>query len=161
MVFAYHRSLTPTIGVVLALALVEAAVVHLVAMAWWGWTVALPLGVLDAGLILSLAWLLRSFRRRPITLRHGVLTLRTGARLSVAVPVADIAGFREHWTAEDLKRPDTLNMALAVWPNIVIDLARPVARRRRNVATLAHCLDDPAAFRVALAAAMTTTPPAA
>ena len=161
VVFAYHRSLSPMIGVLLALALVEAGVVHLVAMAWWGREVAIPLAVLDAGLLVALVGLLRSFRHRPITLTEGVLTLRTGARLVFAVSVADIAGFRQHWSGEDLKRRTVLNMALASWPNIVIDLKRPIERQRRHITSVAHCIDDPTALRTAVTAAIAATPPVA
>jgi hypothetical protein len=147
------------VGVILGLACVEAFVVHIIAVALWGRTVAIVLGVLDVLLIASLLWLLRAFRRCPITLRDGVLTMRTGARLRLAVPLDTIAGFRGSWSADDLKAPHVLNMALAAWPNIVIDLDRPVQRRRKSITTIAHCVDDPAAFRAAVSAALPPSRP--
>lgn len=74
--FAYHRSLGPMIGVLLGIAIVEMCVVHLVVGALFGWTVALVVGVLDLSLVIGLALLLRSFRRLPVTIADGVLTLR-------------------------------------------------------------------------------------
>jgi len=152
--FAYHRSLGPLVGVILALACVEAFVVHIIAVAWWGWTVAVVIGLLDLAVVIALTGLLRSFRRCPVVLEDGVLVMRTGARLRCEVPLGEISGFRATWTAEDLKAPHVLNMALAAWPNIVFDLHRPIRRRRKSVTTIAHCFDDPAAFRRATAAAL-------
>lgn len=150
MTFAYHRSLGPIVGVVLALALVETCAIHVVAMAYWGRTVAIGLGLLDLSLVVLLGGLLRSFRTRPITLAGGVLTLRTGSRMTLAVPTDRIAGFRRHWSAEDLKAPGVLNMALATWPNVMLDLDPPVAHRRGPITSVAHCVDDLPAFRTAL-----------
>lgn len=151
--FAYHRSLGPLIGVILAIACVEAFVVHIVAIAFWGRTVAVVLGVLDLSVVVSLVGLLRSFRTCPITLEGDLLMMRTGWRLRVPVPIDDIAGFRGSWSADDLKMSHVLNMALAAWPNIVIDLHRPVVRGRKSITTIAHCVDDPIGFRTAVAAA--------
>lgn len=150
MTFAYHRSLTPMVGVLLALALIETCACHIVAMAYWGWPVAIPLGLLDLMLFILLGALLRSFRTRPITLSEGVLTLRTGGRMTMAIPVDRIAGLRDHWSAEDLKASHVLNMALLTWPNIVLDLTAPVARRRKAITAIAHCVDDLPGFRDAL-----------
>jgi len=154
MTFAYHRSLTPMVGVLLALALIESCAVHVIAMAHWGWPVALPLGLFDLSLFVLLAALLRSFRTRPITLTDGMLTLRTGSRMAIDVPVDRIAGFRDHWSADDLKAPTMLNMAMLSWPNIVLDLNAPVPRRRKAITSIAHCVDDLPAFRNALDQAM-------
>jgi hypothetical protein len=142
------------VGIILGLACVETFAVHIVAVALWGWTVAIVLGLLDVSLIASLLWLLRAFRRCPITLQGDLLTMRTGARLHVAVPIDTIVGFWASWIAEDLKAPHVLNMALAAWPNIVIDLDRPIRRRRKSITTIAHCVDDPVAFRAAVLAAL-------
>jgi hypothetical protein len=154
MRFSYHRGLTPIIGVVLALALIESAVVHIVAVAYWGWKVALALALFDGSLVIMLAGLLRSFRTMPIVLADGVLLMRTGKRLSVSIPVENVRSLRAHWSADDLMAPNVLNMALAAWPNVVIDLKQPVQRRRRAITTVAHCVDDPVGFRLALETAM-------
>ncbi|WP_426258772.1 hypothetical protein [Sphingomonas sp. DC1600-2] len=151
--FAYHRSLGPMIGVLLGIAIVEMCVVHLVVGALFGWTVALVVGVLDLSLVIGLALLLRSFRRLPVTIADGVLTLRAGLLKSVVVPVGQIAGLRATWDAAALKQRGVVNLALVSWPSVVIDLDPPVPTRRgRQVRAVAHKLDDPAAFHAAIAA---------
>ncbi|MDR6849655.1 hypothetical protein J2X47_002914 [Sphingomonas sp. BE270] len=151
--FAYHRSLGPMIGVLLGIAIVEMCVVHLVVGALFGWTVALVVGVLDLSLVIGLALLLRSFRRLPVTIADGVLTLRAGLLKSVVVPVGQIAGLRATWDAAALKQRGVVNLALVSWPSVVIDLDPPVPTRRgRQVHAVAHKLDDPAAFHAAITA---------
>ena len=153
MQFAYHRSLGPMIGVLLGLAIVEMLVVHLVVVALIGPVAALVIGALDLALVGALAWLLRSFRRRPVTLADGVLTLHAGYLQSIVVPVGQIAGLRATWDAAAIKDRRLFNLALMAWPNVVIDLAAPIALRRgRQVEAVAHKLDDPAAFHAAIAA---------
>lgn len=153
MEFAYHRSLGPMIGVLLGIAIVEMCVVHLVVVALFGWTVALVVVVLDLSLVIGLALLLRSFRRLPVTIADGVLTLRAGLLKSVVVPVGQIAGLRASWDAAALKQRGVVNLALVSWPSAVIDLDPPVLTRRgRQVHAVAHKLDDPAAFHAAIAA---------
>lgn len=150
--FAYHRGLAPMIGVILGLALVETVVVHIVVMALWGWRVALALALVDLSVVVALAALLRSFRRMPVTLDGRRLTMRTGSRLAITLDIDDIAGFRTSWDSDAIKRKTTLNLALAAWPNVVFDLREPrKVRRRRIISTVAHRLDDPAAFHAAIA----------
>lgn len=152
MEFAYHRSLGPMIGVLLGIAIVEMLVVHLVVVALFGWTAAIVVGVLDLSLVVTLAGLLRSFRRLPVTIADGVLTMRAGVLKSVAVPVGQVAGLRLNWDAAALRDRGVLNLALASWPNIVVDLTAPIPGRRRPVHAVAHCLDDPAGFAAAIEA---------
>ena len=153
MQFAYHRSLGPMIGVLLGLAIVEMLVVHLVVVALVGPVAASVIGALDLALVGALAWLLRSFRRRPVTLADGVLTLPAGYLQLIIVPVGQIAGLRATWDAAAIKDRRLLNLTLIAWPNVVIDLAAPIALRRgRQVEAVAHKLDDPAAFHAAIAA---------
>lgn len=153
MTFAYYRSLSPMIAVIAALGVCETIVVHIVAMAVWGWKVAAVLGAIDVSAVIALIRFLRSLRRMPITLEDRTLTMRTGHRIALTIDVADIRSFRDQWSAEDLKRPDVLNMALISWPNLMFDLHEPVKRRRRAVTAIAHRVDDPDAFREALARA--------
>jgi hypothetical protein len=160
MQFAYHRSLGPMIGVLLGLAIVEMLVVHLVVVALLGWWAAIVIGALDLSLVMALVWLLRSFMRRPVTLAHGVLTLHAGYLQSIAIPVGQIAGLRATWDAAAIKDRRLLNLALIAWPSVVIDLKAPIAARRgRQVQAVAHKLDDPIAFGVAMAALMSPAAP--
>ncbi|MDX5985010.1 hypothetical protein [Sphingomonas echinoides] len=151
--FAYHRSLGPMIGVLLGIAIVEMCVVHLVVGTLFGWAVALGVGVLDLSLVLGLILVLRSLRRLPVTLTGGVLTMRAGVLKSVTVPTRQIAGLRATWDAAALKESGVLNLALASWPSVVVDLHPPVLTRRgKPIHAIAHKLDDPAAFHAAIAA---------
>jgi hypothetical protein len=150
MTFSYHRSLSPMIGAILALALMEMFAIHLVAMAYWGWKVAIVLGIADASLVVMLVRLLLSFRTHPIVLADGVLTMRTGRRITVAIPLETISGLRENWSGADIKAPDVYNMALIAWPTVMIDLKQPMKRRRKTITSVAHCVDDPTGFRLAV-----------
>ena len=147
MDFTYHKRLTPIVGVVLALACAETIVLHVVAMAWWGWRIASLIGVLDLSLIFMLAQLMRSFRAHPITFDNGVVTMRTGRKFRLEIPIDNIAQFRATWSAEDLKARHVLNMALAAWPTTMFDLKEPVHRRGKAITAIAHCVDDPAQFQ--------------
>jgi hypothetical protein len=150
--FAYHRSLSPMIGVILGLALVETFVLHIIAMAVWGWKVALALGLIDLSVVVALLAMLRSFRRMPIALDGRRLTMRTGRRMAITLDLDEIAAFRTSWDSEAIKRKSVLNLALVAWPNVVFDLREPrKVRRRRIISTIAHRLDDPAAFHAAIA----------
>lgn len=152
LVFAYHRSIGPMLGVLLGLACAETIVVHIVAMAIWGWKVALPLALLDLSVIAMLVQLLRSFRRQPVTIEGRTLTMRLGHRIAHRIDIDAIAGFRTSWDSAAIKRKSTLNLALVAWPNVVFDLREPIkVRRRRIISTIAHRLDDPAAFHAAIA----------
>jgi len=148
--FAYHRSLTPNLAVLLGLAVCETLVLHVVAMALWGWTVAIVLGLLDLSLVLWIARMIRDLKTHPVTIADGVLTMRFGRMKAIAIPVGGIAGLRGQWDAAALKEPGVANLALATWPNVVVDLAEPVLRRGKPVRAVAHKLDDPVAFASAL-----------
>jgi Zn-dependent protease len=148
--FSYHRSISPTLGVLLGLAIVETMVIHVVAVALWGWTVASVLGILDLSLVAALVGLLRSIRRYPVTIADGMLTMRIGALKQVQIPLGQVVGLRRSWNAEALRQKGVTNFALGSWPNVVVDLARPVRVRRRQVSAIAHKLDDPAAFARAI-----------
>lgn len=150
--FHYHRSLSPMLGVLLGLAMCETVVLHIVALAVWGWKVAVVLALVDLSVIVWLVMLLRSFKAMPIELEGRRLTMRTGRFLSISLHVDDIAGFRTSWDSAAIKRKSVMNLALIAWPNIVFDLTEPrKVRRRRIISTIAHRLDDPAAFHAAIA----------
>lgn len=107
----------------LGLAVAETIVLHNLVTAIWGWWPAVVLATLDLALVATLAALLRSFRRLPVILAGDRLIVR--------------AGF--------------LNLALATWPNVVIDLCRLIAGRRGcPIVAVALRLDDPAAFHAAI-----------
>jgi hypothetical protein len=150
--FAYHRSLAPMFGVLLGLAIVETLVLHIVAMAIWGWTVAVVLALIDLSVVIMLVRLLRSMRRLPVTIEGRRITMRAGTLKRFEIDIANIAGLRETFDAAAIKRRDVANLALVAWPNVLIDLREPImSRRRRAISAIAHRLDDPGAFHAALA----------
>ncbi len=158
-VFPYYPSVAPALAILLGLALIETAVVHLVAVAVWGWDVAIVLGMLDMGLVLALAGLIRAMRRHPVTLDMDILVMRLGTLKVLRIPFSRIAGFRDSWDAAALKQRGVVNLAPATWPNVVIDLAPPIRWRGRDVHAVAHKLDDAAAFRAAVLAAQGAVTP--
>jgi hypothetical protein len=100
----------------------------------------------------ALLAMLRSFRTMPIALDGRRLTMRTGRRMAITLDLDEIAAFRTSWDSEAIKRKSVLNLALVAWPNVVFDLREPrKVRRRRIISTIAHRLDDPAAFHAAIA----------
>lgn len=133
--------------VFVALASIELVVVHALLSHWFPW-VAL---VLSALTLASIAWLvaaIRSFKRLPVLIETDAVVMRAGRLKSYRVLLADITGLRESWTADELNRRSVGNLALIAWPNVWIDLRRPLGRR--GVVAIAHKLDDPAAFRASL-----------
>ena len=147
MDFTYHKKLSPIVGMLLALACAETIVIRIIATAAWGWKIAIAIGLVDISLIIVLVRMIRSFRKYPITLRNGVVTMKTGRRLHVATLVNNIAAFRTTWSADDLKARLVLNMALSAWPTIVFDLKTSFQRRGKSMTTIAHCVDEPEKFQ--------------
>lgn len=145
--FSYHRSVAPMLWVFVALASTELLVVHALLSHWFPQT-ALVLSGLSLATVIWLVAAIRSFRRLPVLIEADALTMRVGLLKSYRVPLADIVGLRESWTAEELKARQVANLALIAWPNIWIDLAGSVGRR--GVTAIAHKLDEAAAFKAAL-----------
>ncbi|WCM27917.1 hypothetical protein NDN01_03015 [Sphingomonas sp. QA11] len=112
MTFAYHRSLSPMLAVLLGLAVMEMLVVHLVVVAAWGWHAALVFGIIDLSLVAALFGLIRSFRRMPVLIGDGRLTMRAGWLKMITIEIDQIAGFRPQWDAAAIKQRDLLNLAL-------------------------------------------------
>ena len=147
MTFPYHRSVAPMLWVMVGLSVVEMMVVHGLVAFWWP-RVALILSLASLTALLWMILLIRSFRRLPVTVADGVLTMRARMLTSVIIPVGQIAGLQTAWSAESLRQPDVSNLALLAYPNIVVALTSPVrGRRGRSVRAVAHRLDDPEAFR--------------
>jgi hypothetical protein len=49
-----------------------------------------------------------------------------------------------------------MNLAMLSYPNVIVDLAEPIARGRRSIRHIAHRLDDPVGFVAALDARLST-----
>lgn len=148
--FAYHRSLAPMMWAFFGLAVTELVVVHFVLILLVDWRIALAISLLSLSSILWIAAVIRSFRRMPVRIEDGSVTMRAGRLRTIRFPLADIARARGHFAAAELKRPGTVNLALIAYPNVLIELATPLVGRRRPVTAIAHRLDDPAAFFAAL-----------
>lgn len=138
--------------VFVGLASIELLVVHLL-IAHWSRTAALILSALTLGSIVWLISVIRSFRRLPVLITQDALVMRIGTLKTVAVPLADIAGLREHWDGGSLKQPGVLKLSLIAYPNVMVDLHAP-RDGSRKATTLAHRLDDAQSFATALQRAL-------
>lgn len=147
--FDYHRSVAPMMWVLVALAGIELLVAHFLLALWWP-RVALLVSALTLPAVLWLIGLIMSFKRLPVLIVEGHLIMRAGRLREHRIPFDVIAGFREHWTAAELKARGISNLALIAYPNIWIDLTEPIAGRRGTTSAVAHRLDDPIAFRSAV-----------
>ena len=148
LTFAYHRAVAPMMWVLLALATLELAVVHLL-VALWNPVVAVVLSVVSLAGIGWLLVVLRSFRRLPVRLEADALLMRVGTLKSCRIPLSAIAGVRGEAPREEVRARTTVNLALLAWPNTIIDLSEPLGRRG-TLTTVAHRLDDPAQFAARL-----------
>lgn len=149
--FAYHRAVAPLMWVFVAIASVELVVTHLLVALWSPWT-ALALSAVTLTSVIWLIAVIRSFRRLPVLLDPDRLVMRVGTLRRVDVPRAQVAGLKESWDGESSKHRGVVKLSLIAYPNVVIDIDPPLPTRRGGVTAVAHRLDDPAAFRTALAA---------
>ncbi|MGZ8334830.1 MAG: hypothetical protein ACXWUZ_17030 [Allosphingosinicella sp.] len=147
--FGYSGRLAPMMWAFVALASLELFVVHFL-VSIWSVTAAVVLSVLTTASIAWLVLLIRSFRRLPVIVEHETLLFRSGTLMTMRVKLADIVRVRGHFPGEALKLPSVLNFAMLSYPNILVELREPVRRGRRQVISLAHCLDEPEAFVRAL-----------
>lgn len=147
--FAYHRGIAPMIWVLIGLSAIELAVVHALLAFWNGW-VALVVSVMTASAMVWLIALVRSMRRLPVLLDEERLVLRVGFLRRFDILLDDIADVRTSWESRAEKAKTVSNLALIAYPNVMIDLAQPVASGRRAIATVAHRMDDLTGFLNAL-----------
>lgn len=147
--FDYHRSVAPMMWVLLVLSGIELLVVHFL-IALWSPDVSIFVSLLTLSGMIWFAALIASFRKLPILLDGETLTIRVGRLRSFDIPLAAMRGLRNDWGADDLKRGDVSNLALIAYPNIWVDLDEPVSGRRGPIVAIAHKLDDPHAFKLAL-----------
>ncbi|NNM75454.1 hypothetical protein HJG53_00830 [Sphingomonas sp. ID1715] len=154
--FDYHRSVAPMMWVLVALSSLELLVLHFLLALWKPWVAAIVSLLTLAGM----AWMVRlilSFRRLPVMIEGAMLVMRVGTLRELRIPIEVIARLRDAWTRDQLKQRDVANLALIAYPNVWIDLMEPVTGRKGLVTAVAHRLDDPAAFRAALAAQSQST----
>jgi hypothetical protein len=134
------------------LSVVELFVVHLLIALLWNPVAAFVLSLFAAAMTVWLVLFIRSFARNPVTVDAERVVMRVGFLRRVDVPLSSVAAVRSSFSAEQLKAPGVLNLALLAYPNILLELGEPVplGRRRRPIRAIAHCLDDPDSFREAL-----------
>lgn len=149
MSFTYHRAVAPLFWVFICLASVELVVTHLL-VAMWRPGLALVLSVMSLSGLVWLIGVVRSFRRLPVLIEDDRLVMRVGKLWRVDVPRDQVAGLRGSWDATTLKERGTLKLSLLAYPNVVIDLDPPLHGRRGPLRRVAHRLDEPAAFALAL-----------
>jgi hypothetical protein len=148
--FAYHRYLTPMLGVFLVLQLIELAVMHMLLMLWSP-RLAWVLLVLSGWGVVWMFALLKSLRLNPVLLTANGVRVRAGFLIDVLVPYAQIKGVRGPSGADEVKAKTTLNAAIFSWPEIVMELSEPLAvpgflGRDRTISKVAMKLDDATAF---------------
>lgn len=148
--FSSRRAIAPMMWAFLSIAVCELAVVHFL-IALWSHSVAVIISLITVPVLIWLVRAIASLRTMPSTISDSVVTFRAGRMKSVAVPLSQIAGQRSVFSAEEMKDEGVLNLALIAHPNVLLDLAFPILRKRRAYHTVAHRLDDPAAFTTALA----------
>lgn len=148
--FSYHKHLTPMCAALLALSIIEVAVYHLL-VGHWNRTAAFVMFIFsDAGLI-YLIGLIKSFRFRPVLMTPQGVRIRAGILIDRLVPLDTIASVETNFAGTDVRDPATLNAALIAWPNIVLRLNEPVARRsflrrREPFSMIVFRLDNPEPF---------------
>lgn len=148
LAFSYHRAIAPMLWMLVALSSVELFVVHAL-LAFLSPVVA---AVLSVATLAGIGWivaLIRSMRRLPVLFGPDGVVMRVGIFRSVTVPPSDMLGLRPSWDASVTKARTTLNLALIAYPNVMMDLRRPLPGRR-GVVAVAHRLDDPVGFAAAL-----------
>lgn len=146
--------------VLVAIASIDLLVTHLLVAVLIGGTVALALSAVTLAAVVWLVIVIASMRRLPVLLGEQRLLMRVGSLKQVAVPLANVVGLREGWDAAALKERSVRNLALLSYPNVIVDLRKPLADRRGTRA-IAHKLDDPEAFASALAARLRISAPQA
>lgn len=147
--FHYHCSIAPMMWVLVALSSLELVVVHFLLALWQPW-VAVTASILTLASIVWIVRLILSFRRLPVLIEGDELVMRAGWLREHRVPLGRIAGLRDTWTADELKQRHVSNLALIAYPNVWLDLDQAVPGRRASITAIAHKLDDPASFRLAV-----------
>ena len=147
--FAYHRAVAPTVWAFVGIACVELAVTHFLVALWRPW-VAAALSVVSLSGVGWLVALVRSFRRLPVLIEDERLVMRVGTLKRVDLSREQVRGLRANWDAQTFRGGEAVKLSLLAWPNVLVDLAEPVAGRRGPVRGVAHRLDDPARFTAAL-----------
>ncbi|HJO64056.1 MAG TPA: hypothetical protein QF469_01830 [Sphingomonas sanguinis] len=149
MGFAYHRHLQPMMIALLLVSCVEIGVTHLL-IAHWNRTLALILFAISDVSLLYLIGLIKSLRLAPVLLTETGVRIRAGMLVDRVIPYADIAAVQADPDGETVRAPDSWNVALLAWPNMLLRLDPPSPPRSRwrpgPVRAIAFRLDEPGVF---------------
>ena len=151
--FAYYRHLRPMMIALLVMSCIEIGVTHLL-VAHWSRTAALVMFVISDVSLVYLIGLIKSLRLSPVLLTERGVRLRAGLLVDRTIPYEAIAIVTANPDGDTVRAPDSWNIALLAWPNVLIRLAEPLPPRSRwrrdPVRAVALRLDEPAPFLDAL-----------
>jgi hypothetical protein len=152
--FSYHRYELPLIGVLVGLGCIELVLVHLL-VALWSAQAAWLLSILTVAGLVQIGVLVHRMAHRPILVGDLGITVRYGMWTEIFVPLDSVSSVEDTSLAPEAKGPETFRTTVLAHANITLRLCRPIALRRfgrdRKVAAIAMRLDQPAAFRRAVA----------
>ena len=143
--------------VVLAcLTTIEIPIVHFV-LARWNKTIAWALTAFGLYGFVWIIGLSRSLVLRPAVISEVGLEINKGFLWRVQVRWTDIAAVRRAGHTWESSSPETLNLAVGIAPDLILEFAHPVTATgafgvSRQVRTVAVCIDDAKAFGASLPA---------
>ncbi|WP_454278926.1 hypothetical protein [Sphingomonas sp. Marseille-Q8236] len=157
--FGYHRQLQPMMIALLLLSCVEIGVTHLL-IAHRNRTLALILFVVSDVSLLYLIGLIKSLRLAPILLTDTGVRIRAGILVDHMIPYAAITAVQANPDGATVRAPDSWNIALLAWPNLLLRLHPPLPPRscwrRDPMRAVALRLDEPGPFLDELHARLAT-----
>lgn len=153
--FACHAQSAPMLTVLAVLQAIELGVTHLLLAHWFPYA-ALVLSGISLLALVYMVGLIKSLRLRPILLTPKGVRIRTGGLIERFVPYHEIARLRAFPESAEVKAPTTLNASLLAWPNMLLELERPMTRppllrARPPIHAIALRPDDPEGFTRELA----------
>jgi hypothetical protein len=160
--FSYHRGAQPVLWALLGASVLETAVLHLLLARLWSLEGSLVLLAVSLAGLLWLIGLIASLGRLPLLVTATEVRVRCGLLIDEAVPLDQIATASVVANPGDLKRPGLLKASLLAYPNVLIELAKPLSvrgrgRRSRAIMTIALRPDDGMAFAAAITEAKRRT----
>lgn len=156
--FPYHRNIQPMLWALLFACLVELVAAHVLVGLFFGARAAWAVFALSLIGLVYVVGLMRSLSKLPLLVSPEGVRVRAGTLIDAWLPLDRIAGAACVINCGDTKRPGFLKAALMAYPNVVLDIAPPVAVRRANgrvveVTAVGLHPDDGQAFIAAIARA--------
>jgi hypothetical protein len=158
LAFSYHRGLQPVLWALLIASLLETAVLHLLLARLWSVTGSLVLLALSLAGLIYLIGFIRSLGRLPILVTDAGVRVRAGLLIDQWLSLDDIVTAQVVADPGDLKRTGLLKASLLAYPNVLIQLSRPLSVGGRGghcraVTTVALRPDDGPGLAAAVAEA--------